>query len=141
LRLNPENQTRRVLLEDIWVVDGTRNETVAGDSLGLGAVMTVNLEQFQELCSGVWRDRATIIKGRGFLSGEAALLRAVYWRLSKTGVKAILSAENYGTPRSVDSYQLAVNCMLEMHGHPRFNGAGYLAELIQRYKNDLRDSC
>ena len=103
--------------------------------------MTVNLEQFQDICGGVWRDRATILEGRGFLSGDAALMRAVYWRLSKTGIKVILSAENYGSPRDVDSYELAVNCMLEMHGHPRFNGAAYLAELMQRYKNEVRDSC
>jgi len=27
-----------------------------------------------------------VTQGRGFLSGEAALMRAVYWRLSKAGV-------------------------------------------------------
>jgi hypothetical protein len=68
-------------------------------------------------------------------------MRAVYWRLSKTGIKTILSPENYGSPRAVDSYELAVNCVLEVHGHPRFNGARYLTELIQRYKIELRDSC
>ena len=38
--------------------------------------MTVSAEQFQAICNGVWRDRAVLLKGRGFLSGEAALMRA-----------------------------------------------------------------
>lgn len=102
--------------------------------------MTINAEQFEELCSGVWRDRVMVLKGRGLLSGEAALIRAVYWRLSKAGIKTILSAENYGSPRTVASYELGVNCVLEVHGRPRFNGAQHLQELVQRYKNELRES-
>lgn len=83
----------------------------------------------------------TILSGRGFLSGEAALMRAIYWRLSKTGIRTILSAENYGSPRGVDSYELAVNCVLEIHGRPPFNSARYLTELKERYKNELEKSC
>ena len=81
-----------------------------------------------------------VLKGRGVLSGEAALVRAVYWRLSKAGIKAILRADNYGSPRTVASYELGVNCVLEMHGRPRFDGAQHLKELVQRYKNELRES-
>ena len=103
--------------------------------------MTINSEQFNELCNGVWRDRAKLLEGRGFLSGEAALMRAVYWRLSKAGIKPILSAENYGSPHAVSSYELGVSCLLEVHGRPRFNGFQYLNELVQRYKNELRESC
>lgn len=103
--------------------------------------MTINLEQFQEICNGVWRDRVMVLKGRGFLSGDAALMRAVYWRLSKAGIKAILSAENYGSARTVASYELAVSCLLEVHGRPRFDGAQYLKKLLQLYKNELRESC
>ena len=103
--------------------------------------MTINSEQFQEICHGVWRDRAVLLKGRGLLSGEAALMRAVYWRLSKTGIKPILSAENYSSPRAASSYELGVSCLLEVNGRPRFNGIQYLKELMQRYKNELRESC
>jgi hypothetical protein len=103
--------------------------------------MTINSEQFQNICNGVWRDRAMVLKGRGFLNGEAALMRAVYWRLSKTGIEANLSAENYGSPRAVSSYELGVNCLLEIHGRPPFNGAQYLKELVQRYKNELSENC
>lgn len=103
--------------------------------------MTINLEQFQEICNGVWRDRVMVLKGRGFLSGDAALIRAVYWRLSKAGIKAILSAENYGSANTVSSYEVAVSCLIEVHGRPHFSGAQYLKELVQRYKNELRDRC
>jgi len=103
--------------------------------------MTINSDQFQEICNGVWRDRATLLSGRGFLSGEAALMRAVYWRLSKAGIKPTVSAENYGSPRTASSYTLGVSCMLEIHGRPRFDGTQYLSVLVQRYKNEERESC
>jgi hypothetical protein len=103
--------------------------------------MTINSAQFQEICNGVWRDRAMLLKGRGFLSGEAALMRAVYWRLFKAGIKPILSAENYGSPRTVSSYELGVSCLLEVYGRPRFDGIQYLNKLLQCYKNELGESC
>jgi len=103
--------------------------------------MTINSEQFQEICNGVWHDRARLLSGRGFLSGEAALMRAVYWRLSKAGMKPILSAEDYGSPRTASSYKLGVSCMLEIHGRPRFNGTQYLNVLVQHYTQELRESC
>src|ERR1051326_7471674 len=102
--------------------------------------MTINSKQFQEICNGVWRDRAMLLQGRGFLSGEAALMRAVYWRLSKAGLKPSLSAENYGSPRTASSYELGVGCMLEIHRRPRLDGAQYLDVLVQRYENELRES-
>jgi len=102
--------------------------------------MTINSKQFQEICNGVWRDRALLLRGRGFLSGEAALMRAVYWRLSKTAIKPILSAENYGSPHTASSYQLGVRCMLEIHGCPRFDGTQYLNVLLQHYKKELREN-
>jgi hypothetical protein len=104
-------------------------------------LLTINSEQFEEICNGVWRDRAMLLSGRGFLSGEAALMRAVYWRLSKAGIKPILSAENYGSSRTASSYELEVSCMLEVHGRPRFNATQYLNVLVQRYNNELRESC
>lgn len=103
-------------------------------------MMTINSEHFEEICNSVWRDRALVLLGRGFLTGEAALMRAVYWRVSKAGIKAVLSSENYGSPQAASSYQLAVNCLLEVHAHPRFNGAQFLKELIQRYKNELSEN-
>lgn len=42
-------------------------------------------ERCRQICQEVWRDRANILTGLGGLSGETALVRAVYWRLCKTG--------------------------------------------------------
>lgn len=81
-----------------------------------------------------------LLRGRGFLSGEAALMRAVYWRLSKAGITPILSAENYGSLHTASSYETGVSCLLEVHGRPRFNGIQYLRDLVRRYKNELRES-
>ena len=103
--------------------------------------MTINSEQFEEICNGVWRDRARLLTDRGFLSGEAALMRAVYWRLSKAGIRPIRSGENYGSSRTAPSYELGVSCMLEVHGRPRFDGTQYLNVLMQGYNNELRESC
>lgn len=50
-----------------------------------------NSEKCRQVCDEVWRDRANILTGRGDLSGEAVLMRAVYWRLCKTGDEPELS--------------------------------------------------
>jgi hypothetical protein len=42
-------------------------------------------ENCRQICQEVWRDRASIVTGRGDLSAESALVRAVYWRLCKIG--------------------------------------------------------
>jgi len=42
-------------------------------------------EKVKQICDGVWHDRAAILAMRGVLSDEAALARAVYWRLRKAG--------------------------------------------------------
>lgn len=44
-----------------------------------------NSEKCKQICREVWLDRANILTGRGGISGETALVRAVYWRLCKTG--------------------------------------------------------
>ena len=42
-------------------------------------------EKCKQVCREVWLDRANILVDCSGLSGEAALVRAVYWRLCKTG--------------------------------------------------------
>jgi hypothetical protein len=44
-----------------------------------------NSEKCKQICREVWLDRANILTGNDGLSGETALVRAVYWRLCKTG--------------------------------------------------------
>jgi hypothetical protein len=103
--------------------------------------MTINSEQFQKICKGVWQDRVLVIEGRGFLSGEAALMRAVYWRLAKAGIRPMVGAESYGSLQTASSYELGVSCLLEVHGRPRFDATQFLNNLVERCEDELRESC
>lgn len=98
---------------------------------------TINSVQFGEICNGVWRDRAVVLKGCGLLSGEAALVRAVFWRLCQAGVKPVRSAESYCPEPPVLAYQLVVVRMLEVNSCPSFDGAPILKELVERYQNEV----
>jgi hypothetical protein len=97
---------------------------------------TINSERFAEICSEVWQNRAAVLAGRGFLSGEAALVRAVYWRLRNSGLLPASSTENYGSPQTVSTYQLGVRRLLKINGDPLFDCSPFLEELLQRYEND-----
>lgn len=55
----------------------------------------MNPERVQAVCDDVWRDRDAILADRGVLSGEDALVRAVYWRLCKTGDGPARSSDDY----------------------------------------------
>lgn len=99
---------------------------------------TINSEQFREICSGVWRDRTKVLRGRGFLSGEIALVRAVYWRLCKTGMAPIGSAENYGSLQSVLAYQAGVAHLIEFNASPQFDVVPFLNQLLEQYQNEVR---
>ena len=98
---------------------------------------SINLEQFQELCAGVWRDRADVLAGRGFLTGDAALVRAVYWRLCKAGVVKKNASDNYSLPQSTLTYETVVGCVLELNAKPPFNGVPFLKELCGRYQSEV----
>lgn len=58
-------------------------------------MITINAEKFGQICDAVWRDRAAILSRRGILSDEAALVRAVYWRICKAGGEPGRNIENY----------------------------------------------
>lgn len=103
----------------------------------LTVMSTINSEQFGEICNGVWRDRAAVLSGRGLLSGEATLVRAVFWRLCKAGVNSTGSAESYSSQPTVHAYQLVVGRMLEVNARPAFDGAPILKELLDRYQNEV----
>jgi len=108
---------------------------------GNGLMTTINSEQFGEICNGVWRDRAAVVRGRGLLSGEAALVRAVYWRLRKAGVKPTNKAENDSSGQTMFTYRLIGDCMLELNARPHFDWAPFLKELVERYQNEVARSC
>jgi hypothetical protein len=102
---------------------------------------TINSEQFLEICNAVWGDRAAVLRGRGGLSGEATLVRAVFWRLCKAGIKTKGCAESDGSKPAILAYQSVVARMLELHGRPAFNSAPILKELVGRYQNEVGNSC
>ncbi len=102
---------------------------------------TINSEQFGEICNSVWHDRAAILRGSGFLSGEATLVRAVFWRLCQAGIKTKGCVDNDGSKPAILAYQLVVGRMLEMNGCPVFDGTPMLKELIQRYQSEVGSSC
>jgi hypothetical protein len=98
---------------------------------------TINSEQFGEICNAVWRDRAAVLRGQGSLSGEATLLRAVFWRLCKAGIKTKGSAEHDGSRPASLAYQLMVGRILEVNGRPPFDCAPILKELLERYQSEV----
>lgn len=98
---------------------------------------TINSEQFGEICNAVWHDRAAVLRGRGSLSGEATLMRAVFWRLCKAGIKTKGCAENDSSKPAILAYQFVVGRMLEANGRPAFDSAPILQELVERYTNEV----
>ncbi len=98
---------------------------------------TINSEQFGEICDAVWRDRAAVLRGRGSLSGEATLVRAVFWRLCKAGIKSKGCAENDGAKPEILAYQLIVDNMLKANSRPAFDSAPILNELLDRYQGEV----
>ena len=98
---------------------------------------TIDAKQFEEICEGVWLDRATVLKGSGELSGDATLMRAVFWRLCKAGIKAKGCVYTDGCTTPFLAYQLVVRRMVNRSGHPAFDGAQILNELVERYQNEV----
>jgi len=101
---------------------------------------TINSEQFGELCNAVWRDRATVLMGRGSLSGEATLVRAVFWRLCKVGLKTKGCAENDSSKPEILAYQSVIGRMMAVNSRPVFDSAPILKELLDRYQDELKNS-
>ena len=97
---------------------------------------TINSERFAEICSKVWLDRSAVLTGRGLLSGEGALVRAVYWRLRNLAALPANSTENYGSPQTVSAYRMGVGRLLEINGHPNFDCSQFIDELLHRYEHE-----
>jgi hypothetical protein len=100
------------------------------------SMTNMNAKQFGEICDRIWTDRASVLRGSGQLSAEATLVRAVFWRLCKAGLKTKGCAENDGSKPAILAYQTIVCRMLEMHGRPAFDCAPILQGLIERCKNE-----
>jgi hypothetical protein len=98
----------------------------------LGAITA---DQFRIICNGVWNDRAGVLADRGSLSGESALMRAVYWRLCKNGA-VYEKAESYSLAETALTYEKVIGCVLEFNATPHFDGAPFLQELRKLYENE-----
>ncbi len=100
----------------------------------------INSETFEQICDGVWRDRATVLqghgKGSGDQSGEVALLRAVYWRLCKAGSESGQSINDYDADNLLLAYRRLVGSTLAQFASPPFDGTPFLEELLRRYRNE-----
>lgn len=101
---------------------------------------TINSEQFGSICNAVWRDRAVVLRERGSLSGEATLVRAVFWRLCKAGLETKGCADNDSSKPEILAYQSVVSRMLQGNSRPAFDSAPILKELLDRYQDDVRNS-
>jgi hypothetical protein len=96
----------------------------------------INSEMFNEICEGVWKNRASILAGRGNCSGEVALLRAVYWRLCKVGGESGQVGDDCDAAHMLPAYQKLIARTISGHASPRFDGAPLLDKLLQRYRED-----
>ncbi|MCA1557281.1 MAG: hypothetical protein LC731_01930 [Acidobacteria bacterium] len=97
-------------------------------------------DKFKRVCDQVWRDRESILTRRGGLTGEAALMRAVYWRLCKTwgGVSTCEDGSHSGQTHF--NYQRLVSIMLTQHAGPHYDGLLLLNELVRRYREESLQS-
>jgi hypothetical protein len=102
-------------------------------------VMSANKsERFKRICDGVWRDRDAILTRRGGLSGEAALVRAVYWRLCNAwGEPSQMTDAGHGG-HTLPSYERLVSIMLTQHTGQHFDGVPLLNELVRQYRDEAR---
>ena len=97
---------------------------------------TITSKQFGEICDRVWSDRAAVLRGSGQLTGEATLVRAVFWRLCNAGIKTKGCADHDGSTPAMLGYHLVVSRMMEAHGRPAFDSAPILQGLVERYQTE-----
>lgn len=70
------------------------------------------------------------------MSGEATLVRAVFWRLCNAGIKTKGCADTDSSKPPLDAYRLVVGRMLELSGRPAFDSAPIMTDLVTRYQNE-----
>jgi len=100
----------------------------------------MNSEKFEQICDGVWRDRVAILTVRGNLRGEAALVRAVYWRLCKAGCMPAKEIENCDDGHMLLMYQRLVDSTLTEYARPVFDGAPFLKKLVRQHIYETGES-
>lgn len=100
--------------------------------------MSAKAERFKRICDGVWHDREAILTRRGGLSGEAALVRAVYWRLCNAWGESGHMADASRMSNALPNYERLVSIMLTRHTGPHFDGVPLLNELVRQYRSEAR---
>jgi hypothetical protein len=100
----------------------------------------MNSEKFELICDGVWSDRANILTVRDDLRGEAALVRAVYWRLCKAGGTPGRSVDVCDTGQMLLIYQRLVGSVITECAHPQFDSAPSLKKLVRLYLHEAGQS-
>ena len=102
--------------------------------------VVVATDKFKRVCDQVWRDRESILKRRDGLTGEAALMRAVYWRLCKAWGGISTCEEGSYSGQTLFSYQRLVSIMLTQHAGPHYDGSLLLNELVRQYREEAMKS-
>ena len=96
----------------------------------------IDSEGFRQICDSVWRDRGAILFWRGPLSGEDALLRAVYWRLHKEGVEQDKNVNAGHRDSKLLTYQAVLRSMLTQSSQMPLECASSLKDLVRRYEDE-----
>lgn len=95
-------------------------------------------DKFTRVCDGVWTDRTAILSCRGGLSGEAALMRAVYWRLCKSWGGSSPAVDEADKGHMLLKYQRLVCILLTTHVGAHYDGSPFLNELVRQYRKEAR---
>ncbi len=98
--------------------------------------IVVAADNFKRICEQVWRDREAILTRRGGLTGEAALMRAVYWRLCKAWGGASACEDGSYAGQTLFTYQRLVSILLTQNAGPHYDGATLLNELVRQYREE-----
>lgn len=93
-------------------------------------------DKFKRVCDQVWRDREAVLSRRGCLTGEAALMRAVYWRLCKAWGGASACEDGSQQGQTLFAYQRLVSILLTQNVGPYYDGAQLLNEMVRQYRDE-----
>lgn len=95
----------------------------------------VKPDKFSRVCDQVWRDREAILMRRGCLTGEAALMRAVYWRLCKTWGGVVSTCDDGSRAgQTLFAYQRLVIILLTQNVGSHYDGSVLLNDLVRQYR-------
>lgn len=92
----------------------------------------ISEHEFQQLCEGVERDSASILRERGDLAGDIALQRELFTRLCHRLEINAESSLATDLLESATGYSFAVMQMLEENMHPDFIYTDTLGPFLRR---------